>query len=75
MRMHCIQINSRKVEIITFHKENENYQVNLCWKGWILRNEVSGVGESMTAIKTPMNINKNFLQTNTKAWTRFKKGF
>jgi len=33
-----IYINSRKTGIITFHQENENYQVNNCWKGSILRN-------------------------------------
>jgi hypothetical protein len=63
------------LEKLKFHKENENYQVNHCWKGCILRNRVSSVGEGMTGIKTQMNINQNFLQTNTKAWKRFKKGF
>jgi hypothetical protein len=35
-------------------------------KGCILQNGVSGVGEGITAIKTPMNINQNFLQTSIK---------
>ena len=65
----------KKTEIITFHQENENYQVNHCWKGCILRNRVSGVGEGMIAIETQMNIYQNFLQTNTKAGKLFKKGF
>ena len=36
---------------------------------------VSGVGEGMTAIETPMNIYQNVLQTNTKASKLFKEGF
>jgi len=32
-------------------------------------------GEGMTTIKTPMNINQKFLQTDTKAGKLFKKGF
>ena len=32
-------------------------------------------GEGMTAIKTPMNIYPNYLQTNTKTGKLFKKGF
>ena len=35
---------------------------------------MSGVGEGMTAIETPMNIYQNFLQTNRKAGKLFEKG-
>jgi hypothetical protein len=69
-----ININSRKTGFITFHQQNENYQVNHCCEGCILRNGGAAWGWH-DSLYTAMNIYQSVLQTNTKTGNLFKKGF